>query len=258
MKKILFPSDLSASSAKALDYAVQFAENHGATIDVLTIYNLPIDSAGNSFPRTWEPLLQEKKEAVEKELEALISAYPSQVFGQLFVEYGLFIYQEVVDFAEKGNYDIILMGTRGETNNLDKILGNITSHTMMQAKCPVLAIPPDSKYTPILKIGFAADMIHSDQNMLDNLTHLGAFIGASIHVVHVNTHPATNSQDSPNVTIIQNNSIQEGIDQFIAEYKIDVLALFIPKRRIWERLFHSSFSKKMALHTKIPLLTFRQ
>lgn len=259
MKKILFPTDFSNASKIALDYAVQFALNIGAKIDVMTIYNLPVDITGSAFPHTIEPLIAEKKQEAEEHLKKVTSSYPTEVIGHLFAEYGIFIYQEVVDFSEKGNYDMILMGTRGETQGLDKILGNVTSHTMMQAKCPVLAIPPDCSFRPIQKIAFATDFVSPDKKALDDLNKIGSFLGASIHVVHISTQTEKeNSGTSEDITIVQSDSIQHGIEKFIEEKNIDVLSLFIPKRRIWERLFHSSFSKKMTLQSKIPLLTFRQ
>jgi len=259
MKKILFPTDFSDASKIALDFGVQFALNIGAKIDVMTIYNLPVDITGNAFPHTIEPLIAEKKQEAEERLKKITLSHPKGVIDHLYAEYGIFIYQEVVDFSEKGNYDMILMGTRGETHGLDKILGNVTSHTMMQSKCPVLAIPPDCIFRPIQKIAFATDFVSPDKKALDDLKKIGMFLGATVHVVHISTQPQKEtSVASEDISIVHSDSIQHGIEKFIEEKNIDVLSLFIPKRRIWERLFHSSFSKKMTLQSKIPLLTFRQ
>lgn len=258
MKKLLFPTDFSLASKMALKYAVEFAQNIGARLDVMTIYNLPVEITGNAFPHTLEPLIAEKKLEAEEKLRTTTASFPSETIGHLFAEYGLFIFQEVVDFSDKGNYDMILMGTIGETHSLDKILGNVTSHTMMQAKCPVLAIPPDCIFKPIQNIAFATDLISHDNSAKEELNKMGQFLKASIHVVHFSTDSKSKKEEAPSdIHIIHSDTVEHGLEKFIDEKNIDVLSLFIPKRRLWERLFHSSFSKKMTLHSKIPLLTFR-
>lgn len=43
---------------------------------------------------------------------------------------------------------------------------------------------------------------------------------------------------------VHHNTVQEGIDEFLQQRKMDWLTLFVPQRRLWERLFHSSLTKK--------------
>ena len=269
MKKILFPTDFSEAASIALDYAVAFANDIGAIVDVMTIYNIPIDVAETVYPHTVDPLIAEKRQAILKQLNQLTSKYPNHIIGDKKAEYGLFIYQEVVDAAGSGNYDCIIMGAKGETDGIDRLMGNVTSHTMMQAPCPVIAVPQEAKYQPIKKIGYATDFIPKDQNAVSDLLKIGQVLDASIHFVHVEEdgHNPTDKKDwvlenypikSIDFTIVKAGTIEEGINQFVESENIDILSLFVPKRRIWERLFHASFTKKMTLHTKIPLLVFHQ
>jgi len=269
MKKILFPTDFSEAAAIALDYAVAFANHVGATIDIMTIYNIPIDVAETVYPHTIDPLIAEKRKAVQQQLEKLTAKYPNHIIGDRKAEYGLFIYQEVVDTAGSGNYDCIIMGAKGETDGIDKLMGNVTSHTMMQAPCPVLAVPQDAQYKPIKKIAYATDFIPEDQNAVSQLLKFSKLLDASIHLVHIEEKGRGHKENDEKVldhypvkfadfTIVNAESIEAGINNFIELEEIDILCLFVPKRRIWERLFHSSFTKKMTLHSKIPLLTFHQ
>ena len=269
MKKILFPTDFSDAAAIALEYAVAFANDIGATIDIMTIYNIPIDVAETVYPHTIDPLIAEKREAVEQQLEELTAKYPHHIIKEKKAEYGLFIYQEVIDTAGSGHYDCIIMGAKGETDGIDKLMGNVTSHTMMQAPCPVLAVPQEAIYKPIKKIAYATDFIPKDENAVSQLLSISKLLDASIHLVHIEEKGRASAEDSEKVlehypakfadfTIINAKSIEAGINDFVESEEIDLLSLFVPKRRIWERLFHSSFTKKMTLHSKIPLLTFHQ
>lgn len=269
MKKILFPTDFSEAANIALDYAVAFAKDIGAIVDIMTIYNIPIEVAETVYPHTVDPLIAEKRSSVEKKLDQLTAKYPNHVIGDKIAEYGLFIYQEVVDSAGSGNYDCIIMGAKGETDSIDKLMGNVTSHTMMQAPCPVLAIPQEAQYQPIKKIAYATDFIPKDQNAVSELLKIGQILDASIHFVHVEEKGQTPAKQEDwmlenypvqfaDFTLVNAESVEAGINQFIESENIDVLSLFVPKRRIWERLFHSSFTKKMTLHSKVPLLAFHQ
>ncbi len=58
-------------------------------------------------------------------------------------------------------------------------------------------------------------------------------------------------------TKVTNPSVVEGLESYLEQKPMDVLSLYIPKRRLWERLFHFRTSKSMAFHTKIPLLVFK-
>jgi nucleotide-binding universal stress UspA family protein len=269
MKKILFPTDFSEAANIALDYAVAFAGDLGAIVDIMTIYNIPIEVAETVYPHTVDPLIADKRKAVEDQLEQLTAKYPNHIIGNKIAEYGLFIYQEVVDTAGSGNYDCIIMGAKGETDSIDKLMGNVTSHTMMQAPCPVLAVPQEAQYHPIKKIAYATDFIPKDQNAVGQLFKIGQILDASIHFVHVDEKGSKQTSEEDMVfenypvkfadfTVVSADTVEAGINHFIESKQIDVLSLFVPKRRIWERLFHSSFTKKMTLHSKIPLLAFHQ
>lgn len=84
-------------------------------------------------------------------------------------------------------------------------------------------------------------------------------------MVHVNTksndgaikHVAQNEgvkSDFTEFCIVDNYSVSRGLDIYATAKNMDMLALSIPRRRFWERLFHQSTVKKFALHTKTPLI----
>ncbi|MDP4819531.1 MAG: hypothetical protein NWR67_00880, partial [Saprospiraceae bacterium] len=56
--------------------------------------------------------------------------------------------------------------------------------------------------------------------------------------------------------VIHDDSVMEGLEAYIQLHAIQVLAMYVPKRRLWERLFHKSRTRAMVFHTSIPLLVF--
>ena len=268
MKKILFPTDFSKAAEHAFGYVVALAEKLDAQIDLVHIYPLPFIDATNVPPSYVEKMMKEKELVVAKKLEEFAQPFPQTRIGKKMSTFGMFIPEEICDLAKDDAYNLIVMGTRGEHHSsMEKTLGSITTHIMMMASCPVLAVPEDSTWKPIERIAFATDFEPKDFTANEALMSIAGKIGAKVYYIHVETKPgigimedyvtlANYPFDYTDFAVVNSPSVLEGIDKYIREKHIDLLALFIPRRRLWERLFHTSFSKKMAFHTKVPLLVF--
>lgn len=50
------------------------------------------------------------------------------------------IFSEIIEFAERENIDLIIMGTRGRTGFKKLLLGSVASGVVNFAHCPVLVI----------------------------------------------------------------------------------------------------------------------
>ncbi|MBK9015377.1 MAG: universal stress protein [Saprospiraceae bacterium] len=269
MKKILFPTDFSEVAANAFRYAIELAKAVEAKIDVVNVYNLPVIDATNLPAGYVEQMLDEKKALVQGKLEAFVAAELDAPLDQLIPLYGVFIPEEIRDLVREGAYDLVVMGTRGEHNRMEKTLGSITTFTMMNAGCPVLAIPDDATWQDIDYIAFATDFLPHEQQAVAQLMDFADKVAAEVFFVHVETKPNIGTMQDyvtlsnypykfTDFAIVNSPTVMDGIDKFIKEKHIDLLALYIPKRRLWERLFHSSFTKRMAFHSKTPLLVFHE
>lgn len=269
MKKILFPTDCSPAAHNAFRFAEQMARAMGASIEIMSVYHLPAADASSVPPAYIERMIEEKKRQVETNITAFLAEHPDAPIAAHHADYGVFTHQEIVDVAMREKPDLIVMGTHGVTNAVDKLLGSVTTHTIMQAPCPVLAIPLRAEWNGIRHIAYATDFHPSDEHAVAQLMELGKALDAKVHFVHIHTgdgnihveemaRPAHYPHAFSDFSIIHNPSVMDGLEGYLKEHSIDLLSLFIPRRRMWERLFHSSFSKKMAFHTELPLLTFRE
>jgi nucleotide-binding universal stress UspA family protein len=268
MKKILFPTDFSPAASNAFRYAHSLAEYLEARIDVINIFHLPIGDVSNIPPEYIQKMLDEAEaETLEKIREFAKPCLGRPACGELKPIYGLFTAVEIIDAARQGEYDIIVMGTKGERGALEKFLGSVTTDVMMKATCPVLAIPSETSFKPVAHIAYATAFEPYDEHAVERLMELAGMLAAQVHFVNVNTQTDEHyiqdiemAKDYPfnfsDFSVVHNPSVQEGLEGYLRERNIDWLALFIPQRRLWERLFHSSFTKKMTFQTSLPLLVF--
>ncbi len=269
MDKILFPTDFSPVALNALKYAVKLAQRLEATIDLYHIYSLPFNDL-NSVPHDYIlQLEEEKKKWIDERFEALLQFIPEPVRGSAEGVYGVFTAFEISDLARDRNYDYIVLGTKGSHNCLDDLMGSICSCIILMADRPVIAIPEEASYKPISKIAYATSLHPDDGPVLADLFSFADRLGAEVQLVHVNSksnegilQEAIAQRDYPapysSFTVVNNYSVSKGLEKFQEEYGMDLLALFVPQRRLLERLFHKSVSKQLALHHQTPLIVFHQ
>lgn len=267
-KKILFPTDFSPASINAFSYAVSLANALDAEIELINVYRIPM----TTVPEVPHPgILQEtnrvQKEIAMKKMSEMMVEYGGGVEMKQTPIYGIFVADEIADYANDNNCDLVVMGTKGEHGALEKFVGTTTTDVTLKAPCAVLAIPEGAEFDKLDSLAFATDYKH-DREAILSMHNFADKVGAEIHVIHAKKEEEQTEQNTEidvyetrkftDFTVIHDRSIEEGIDAFIAEKNVDILAMYLPHRKLWERLFHTSFTKEMVFHTNIPLLIFRE
>jgi hypothetical protein len=137
---------------------------------------------------------------------------------------------------------------------------------------PVMIIPPDANFNGLNNVAFASDF----KNVVNTtpaplITAVLEMFNPKLHIVHVNKDiyvslPAELeaekkklldmfSQFRTECYFLTMNDFYQAIDNFVTDYKIDVL-ITIPKHQSNSTsLFKSSHTKRLAYHSRIPILT---
>lgn len=144
-KKILVPVDGSKQALAALDSAIELQKLTGAEIQLLCVYkHHSLFEASLSMVRPQdieipdEALSQYAKEVVEHAREHAKEHGAEKVRG--FVRSGR-PSRAIVDTASKSNFDLIVMGCRGTTGDVDgMLLGSVSQRVAGRAHCPVLVV----------------------------------------------------------------------------------------------------------------------
>lgn len=146
--RILVPVDFSPCSATALEYAVHMAEKLSATIDVLHVWQAPqLVVADGSMPPLAVFAHTQAGQAMKAFLEELEErgVRPDMVHGRLACGEPA---QSILDVAESGRYELIVMGRHGRGRFSHLFVGSVTEKVSRRASIPVLTMHRPSDELP--------------------------------------------------------------------------------------------------------------
>lgn len=275
INKILVPIDFSPCAINALKIAATLAKDHKASLEIINAIHMPqhphadVMFAGSLI----QPILSEYESDVEenfKQLEIDIPLlrevkYSTKKFVSVPTD-------AIYTCLEKDDIDLIVMGTKGSHDGLEKLVGSISADVIRFSSKPVLMIPENITSLQVETIGIAADLKRMHQmEKLQILATLANALGASVKILHIakeddTDHLIEEAHERINLKEIFKNvktsyiwmsemNIQEGIFDFIHSHQIDMLAMYPRHHNFWDRLVKGNTTKKVAHNIKIPLFT---
>ncbi len=273
INKILIPTDFSDVANNALKYGVKLAEKCGAELHILHIKQVPI--ADPSFPaETYQIYIDEiqnvEDEGVKKLRESFIK--DSSVVTTFHSSTG-FIADEIMTFCKDYPIDLVVMGTTGASGLAELLVGSNAASVIGKSLVPVLVIPPNHTYQPLKHVLYATDYNEPEFPAVMRMMFFAELYDAKISVLHVKNNfdkyfnadanyfvknkTSIKKQDI-NIITIESNDVMGSIDKYVDELNIDLLVMAKHNRSFFDKLFHRSLSKRMAYHTKTPLLVLNK
>jgi len=137
IKKILVPLDGSKNSFRALDNAIYFAKENKAVLTGIFVVQIS--------PSEIDALRGLIKKALHKQYSNFMTKAKSIATkkGVPFydqIEYGGNEGPEIISYAEKNNFDLIVIGSRGNTSVKEFFLGSTSNYVMHNSSIPVLIV----------------------------------------------------------------------------------------------------------------------
>jgi universal stress protein A len=147
ISSILWPSDGSQPSYKALDAAIELARKFKARLYALqVVHQVPTVTGAGFVPVAIQgfdvPLYeQELMKTAEEELHQMVSdKVPEEIEVRARVKIGIPA-ETITNFAKDNNVSMIVMATHGRTGISRFMLGSVAEKTIRQATIPTLIIP---------------------------------------------------------------------------------------------------------------------
>jgi len=141
LQRILVPIDFSDHSKKALQYAIPFAEQFKASIDLIYVVEPAIYPADFSFGQVGFPAVEDElRQRGAEELEALIKReIGARVNARSSVRTGKAAY-EIEQYAREESVDLIIIATHGHSGMEHVLFGSTAEKVVRHAPCPVLVV----------------------------------------------------------------------------------------------------------------------
>lgn len=265
MKKILVPTDFSITAYNALEYAINIALKLDAEIILLNAYAVPNSSVMIDLT---DVLRQDSVIGLEKIKNEALKKYPNVKIET--IDYNGDLITSVRYCSKKYNIDFIIMGTTGASGLKETFVGSNTATLIQEINTPLIAIPDQSKLDNKLKIAVSTDLKNlKNIKVFESVKKLARILNGEFHLINVSedlskvdpTSFVEHAADIDEMFIgfehtfkfLENSDYEAGILDYIASNNINMLVVISRKRNFFERLFHKSISRKLAMHSPIPI-----
>ncbi|MCE3229317.1 MAG: hypothetical protein K0S32_3868 [Bacteroidetes bacterium] len=276
MKTILVPTDFSAISDNAINYAAELAKVSDAKLLLFHVYHVPVITTDVPvIIPSLEELGEDCMVGLRKIENEIYNTHGTGMQVECRCECGLVV-DEIEELLKKEKIDLIVMGMHGAGYLSEKLIGSVTTAAIRKVKKPILAIAPDVKFRPIKNIAFACDYKEiNNKDVLTPLKEFAAIFNAHISVVNVvretaelvpNTeqaiagvkleHSLEGTEHSFHYT--ENSDVIEGINHFVDQNHSDMVVMIPRMHNVIRNIFMEPQTKRMAFHTHVPLLSLHE
>ncbi len=268
MPVILVATDYSKVADNALQYACELALTQNADIAIVHTYVVPIALGDLSITMPVNDFRLEAEAGMKRTLAWTREMYPQINFTSTI------LYGDIVDginqFTEQ--YETPMMVVTGNSYTPEKPawMDSTLLEAFRELQYPVLAIPAETAYAQVRKIGFVYDnKPEGSKTALLQLTAIAAQIGAELHVYHAYTDADKDATINEEATTLlapanplyhysQVTDINDDILTFIGKYQLDWLILMPRKHSFFESLFHKSHTRALVNNAFIPVLALHE
>ncbi len=275
MKKILFATNFSDSCDNAFHYIKTMIGRKSVIVDLVHVFDIPPTILTTIPHNAIEGMIMEKRKVVNRKLGELRDRLNKKSRGKIISVYGVYPSAEISDLANDMDYELVVMAMRQKYSFIDRLMGTVTAQTILRAEVPVLAVPNGAEFRAISHVVFPTaistvdDLKEEEENALNKLCEFLRFSKEpEITLVHITENKENVSAKKPDVTFVNSPisgfkytwtfapSVDKGILDFLKKDSADLLAFYRPHRSFWERLYHSSVTRKLLFQCRVPLLIF--
>lgn len=275
IKNILVPIDFSECSKNALKIAIGLAKKLDAKIHMVNAVHINHphpDFIGGSLIDSimidYEIQVQDSFKELESEVIELKDV-PHET--DRFISY---LTDAIYTECEQKDIDLIVMGTRGDHDKIEHLIGTRSTDIIETSKVPVIVIPETTKTFEPKTIGFASDLSEvRNFEKLKLISNFAELYNASVMVFSIVDDPdkltakdhktlkefADRFKDyNCSARTVHGDSIIDGIKSFLKSHELDMLVMMPKKHSFFEKLFKKSVTKNIAIDIDIPLLSFHE
>ncbi|HYE54864.1 MAG TPA: universal stress protein [Chitinophagaceae bacterium] len=275
MKTFLVPTDFSETSKNAARYAAHIAKQY-PDIHII-LYNVsdeiaagtdgsPLADDDHSRHKVMELALESVKIDLSKITQSQISCV---------AEEGTDLIDSIDKFCRHRSVDMIIMGITGSTRLEQIFMGSNTLKMVNRGTCPVMIVPPFAQFKGIQDIVLTSDFKDVERTMpAKPIQKVLDFFRANLHVVNVDSEHYVEVTDeykeeraklenilqpyNPQFYFIRMYDFVDAVNQFVEDKEIDLILTVPKKHSFLTNIFRSSYTKKLAYHSHVPIIAVHE
>ncbi|WP_455169133.1 universal stress protein [Aegicerativicinus sediminis] len=277
MRKIVVPTDFSANAMNALKYAVELFKYDTCEIFILHVYQDEIFFEDNSrtlveTKNARKSIANRSQLKLEETLKEIQEFSPNPRHNYKIISADNLLLDEIDAIVERENIDIIVMGTRGETNDKKITFGSHTLQVLKYVRCPVLAIPENYQHIQPRRVLFTTNyLIPYKRRELKLLCEMVHPYRAQIDLLYMSKSNSLSQRQLDNQNLLKNElcknkltflkvgskDIVPTIFEYVKEHDVDLLVMVNYKHSSEQNIVFQSTIDKISLHIEIPFLVLQ-
>ena len=275
MKTFLVPTDFSETSKNAARYAANITKQYKDAHIIL--YNVSDEMATGSDSSPVEDDTHSRRKIMELALESIktdLSNITGCKITTVAEEDNSFI-DALERFARHHSVDLIIMGITGSTRLEQIFMGSNTLKIIERKTCPVMIVPPQALYKGIQDVMLTSDFKDVEKTVpVKPLQKLLDLFKAKLHVVNVDSEHYVELTDEykaerakierilkayhPQFYFIRLFAFVDAVNQFVEDNEIDLIITIPKEHSFLSKMFRSSYTKKLAYHSHVPIIAVHE
>ncbi len=273
MKNILVPTNFSKNCTKAAQLGIEMAKLYSAEIHFLHLMKTPVDWVKldklkeKRYPETLKQIGIAK--AALRELER--TAEREGLTCRTFLQYDAG-QADILEHSNHFHHDFIITGSSGTKGIIREITGSNVEEIVRNANAPVIVVKDEDVTFPFKNIVFVSDFKEDVFHAFEEVISIAQKCNARIHLLRINTQTDFNSIDlglNPieqllrkfpelkkySLAVYNEASVETGINTFIKQNPIDLIAMVTHGKTGFLSLFSKSIAEGVTNHSTLPVMT---
>ena len=274
--KILLPTDFSKNAWYAITYALELYKNSFCNFYILNVFSATsnvIDSLLNMEPGSelYETAKLNSENGLAKvwDMISLLDYKNTKHHFEIISKFNNPV-DAIKNVVEEKDIDMIVMGTKGETDSRSKVFGGVAIDVMEKVRnCPVIVAPEKAKHILPKEIVFPTSYkTYFKRRELNHLIDLARNCNASVKVLHINNEDKLSEIQLSNKKLLEeyfegidysfhslsNIELPTAINCFIESRGSDMVAFINRKHVFFGSMITNPLVKNIGYTSRVPML----
>ncbi|HEX8355771.1 MAG TPA: universal stress protein [Segetibacter sp.] len=279
MKNLIVPTDFSTGSKNAALYAIELAKVLNVTNIILFHAFQPAPSAiieaGNTpFPMVEVETVSNISHSLLQQFKLELQAHcPENISLQAIDDFSS-VNDGINEICNKTPVEVIVMGITGTSKIEEVLIGSTAISVMKNTRVPVIIVPEAARYAPVKNIMFACDYKKIvETTPVAFIKSILSVTKARLQIVNVSEGKKDALPDKAEQQellrsifggyevffhFIDDTEFITGVNNFVDANNVDMIITVPKKHSFFEGLFKEKHTKKLAFHSRVPIVCVHQ